>query len=113
MPRAGVGGQDQEPIFAREANAGDHDRQFRSVPDLVGKPLCGQPEGLDVRQIGAADARPPEHQVADDGGELLPLPIGTSGAAAASSMQYFRKTPRAGTKSCKTVPETTLVAIQP
>ena len=49
-------------------------RQFRSVPDLVGKRLCGQPEGLDVRQIGATDARPPEHQVADDGGELLPLP---------------------------------------
>ncbi len=74
MRRAGVGGEDQEPVFARDANAGDHGRQFRSVPDLVGKRLCGQPEGLDVRQIGATDARPPEHQVADDGGELLPLP---------------------------------------
>ena len=76
MWRAQIGGQDQKSIFALDTYGGDHDCQITLVTNLVCKRLGHEPERLDIRQVRPADPHPPEHDMRDDGGELLPIPDG-------------------------------------
>src|SRR6478735_246492 len=71
--RPGVGGENQEFVFAFDTNPGDPDRQVAWAIRLAREFLGGEPKRVGLCKVRFPDAVSPEHCVRDDRADLRPF----------------------------------------